>query len=786
MPKPLADALGRYARTDGFWIVLLVLSLLGAEAVGARNAPAYNYDRWDNFEYYTPMIVAAHRALLSLELPTWNPHQHLGESFLSNPQMGTFYPPYTLSLVVVEALELDWKWLCGLIAIAHTAFGAVGSFLLLRHFGARQSLGFIGALGLASAGYLRSGSAVWIFLAPTFGWLPWTLLAAAHLLEGSRRWKHGLAFALGLVAQAYVGHPQILVYVWLAVGLFCLGYAFVANGTLRERVERLGGLALQALGAALLSAVTMLPIFVHTQYTGRKVAMTFENFVRSSVTPKGLLGLLLPVYEAVNGFIVKAPCSLMLHQAGWVVPALVLGTGLWLASERFRTPDRQLGRVAAVFAGVGTLLLLFALGRHGKVYGLTYAIPVWSSFRYPHKFLIVALPCLGIAAALHLELLARGAWLGARSRAAAACAFVLLGLWGFGVGWADVVHAPLVRAGLVSGIMLLALAPLVDRRPARAAMALAGVVSAASMVVVAQTFTPLLIDEPHVPDAELVAPRGPNRVLPVHTSSKHFDIVPRLLYQSATMLGIDSVTGCTTSMAPDWYVSWLPSNSLGILPDKVYRALLPSHFLRSLNVEYITAPKGKSPVRGWLERAGMKLEKSLAAVDLYRVPDPLPRAYFASSVLPFTRDAFRAGLWKNRADVRTAYVERADAPGASAPLPAGVLPSSDGTGQVLSSDWSRAERAAFEVDAPAGGFLVVSMSYDPNFHATVDGLGVPLWRTNALLQGVEVPSGHHRVVLRYENPAFARGLMLGGVGLALLVALAVWRWRRGRPRTRPA
>ena len=770
----LARALRERVSSDGSVIGLLLACLLLAEALGARWAPAYSYDRWDNFEYYTPMIVAAHRTLLSGEVPMWNPHQHLGESFLANPQMGIFYLPYTLTYAAVAALGLKWTWLCNLIAITHTLFGAAGCFLLLRHFGVRRSLAFCGALALASAGYLRTVSAFWIFLAPNFGWLPWMVLCAAHLLEGSRRLRHTLGLVLGLVAQAYVGHPQLLAYLWLTLVSFCAGYALVIDATWRERAARLGWLALLGLGAVLISAVSMLPIFVHSQNTVRKAPMTFEAFVSSNVVREGLLGLLLPMYEAKNGFLVRESCSLMLHQAGWVVPALALGVVLWGRSEWRRGEERRLARTAAVFGAVGVLLLAFAMGRSGHVYSLTYGLPVWSSFRFPHKFLLVALPCLGVAAALGLELLARDRWLGTRARVGVALAFLALAAWGFGFGWADVVARPWARVTLACGFLLVGLAPLVHLRWVRALLGPLAVLSAAMMVALAQTFSPYLIDEPHIPDPSVVPRLGPNRILPVHLDGKRFDVVPRLLYQTATMLGIDSATGCTTSMAPDWYLSWLPSSTKGLMPEASYRELLPSRLLRALNVEFVTAPKGRTPVKSWLQKAGFELYRKLPDVDIYRTDDTLPRAYFASSVAPYTAEAFRNGLIDNHADARAAYVE--DPLGGAFPPP--LAPAGGAEARVSSADFSHPTRVTIDVDAPSGGFLVASISYDFSFHASVDGSAATLYRTNAMLQGVSVPPGRHQVVLTYANAAFARSLWLAALGLALVGGVAGWR-RRG-------
>lgn len=778
-PGALRARLARAAQQDRFWYCLLPLTLLLIELLGALGSAAYSYDHWDNFEFYTPMIAAAHRQLLGGELPLWNPHQHLGESFLANPQMGTFYPPYTLAYAAVSALGLHWKWLCGLIFLPHLWLGAAGGFALLRYLGVRRSLCFIAALGLCSAGYLRTGAAFWIFYAPTFGWLPWTLLGAAGLLDGSRRLRDGALLVAGLTAQAYVGHPQILVYVWLAVGLFCGGQLLLGQLESRQRLRAAGALGLHAACALLLSLLTMWPLFVHSRNTLRKAPMSFEDFIRISVSPQGVLGMLLPGYGIRDGFIVRESVSYMLHQAAWVLPGLLIGGWLWLRIERRRQPvvERLLARRAAVLALAGGVLMVFAMGRYLKVYGWTYGIPVWSSFRYPHKFLCVALPCLGLAAAIGLELLARhgesrasAPRAGLRWRVVAAAGSLLLALAiGLVIGWHGVVTQPLVALGLACGAVTLALTPFVHLPTTRAALAVCGIGSAASMVVLGQTFAPYLIDEPHAPPSARYAPSGEARILPVHVDRSRFDIYPRLLYQSATLLGVDSVTGCTTSMAPEQYLTYLPSNSRGLLPEEVYRELLPSHLLRSLNVRYVTAPLRHQEIDGWLRAAGFQLDRELEKVALYRTDSALPRAYFASEVYPFSEADFRRGLLQNGADVRAAYVE---AGGAS--LPPGAR-----EGSVLHADFSDPNRTLLRVDSRDGGLLVVSASYDADWHASIDGGSTPIFRTNGLLQGLRVPPGRHELVLRYQSASLRQALWLAALGALGFVLLALVRYRRG-------
>jgi hypothetical protein len=758
MPPRRLEALRRIPH-DVLWLGLITLSLLLAEAVAASVALVYGYDRWDNFEYYTPMIAAAHRALASGEFPLWNPHQHLGESFLTNPQMGTFYPPYTLAYLVVTGLHLKVGWLCGIISVSHAIVGAWGCFTLLGQLGVRRSLACVAALGMASGGYLRSVSAVWVFVGPTFAWLPWTLWGAVRLLDGSRRVRDGAAFVVGLTAQAYIGHPQIWVYVWLCVGMCCVAHAFASEAPWRDILRSGTRLAGHAVAAAALGALTMLPVLMQSRNTARKAPVGFRDFVHSSASIESLWGLLLPFYRTTHDFITEEACSFMLHQGAWLLPALGLGGVAWIAAELGGTADRHLARRAVAFILVGGVLLVFALGKNTPIFGLTYAIPVWSSFRWPHKFLIVALPCLGLGGALMLELVARTAltW---RWRIAAVFVCVAVGAVAARHGWADILGQPLGRWGLFAAGLALFAAPFANLRPVRGVLVGSSVASAAVVIALAQSFTPNAFDEPETLDKQAYGWSREYRILPVQRVRSRAHTVERMLFTTATLFGLDSVTGCTTAMAPEWYVSWLKSDALGLLPDATYQQLLPSHFLRSLNVKYVVAPARDRTVEAWLNKGGLVLERRLPHAAHYTVPNALPRVYFASELHEFTADAFWEGLWLNGADIRAGYVE-----GSSGGEHAG-------TGKVLRADFARPARPILEVDSAAGGFVIVSVSFTPEWRAFVDGAESKLLRTNAMLQGLQVPPGRHRIELVYDNPAFRWGMRCAAFGV--LVLLIIW------------
>jgi len=86
-------------------------------------------------------------------------------------------------------------------------------------------------------------------------------------------------------------------------------------------------------------------------------------------------------------------------------------------------------------------------------------------------------------------------------------------------------------------------------------------------------------------------------------------------------------------------------------------------------------------------------------------------------------------------------------------------------------------RLGVHVALPAA-VLSVSRTFDPNWHARLDGKELALSPADGFLTAAEVPKGDHEIVLRYENPAFGAGGALSFASLLFVALLA-------RPVSRP-
>ncbi len=81
-----------------------------------------------------------------------------------------------------------------------------------------------------------------------------------------------------------------------------------------------------------------------------------------------------------------------------------------------------------------------------------------------------------------------------------------------------------------------------------------------------------------------------------------------------------------------------------------------------------------------------------------------------------------------------------------------------------------------QVQAPSPSLIVIAQSYYPAWRAYLDGKRIAMFRANYAFQTVEVPSGTHEVLLRYQDGYFTTGVLLSGLGL--VVCFAIWMLRK--------
>lgn len=110
----------------------------------------------------------------------------------------------------------------------------------------------------------------------------------------------------------------------------------------------------------------------------------------------------------------------------------------------------------------------------------------------------------------------------------------------------------------------------------------------------------------------------------------------------------------------------------------------------------------------------------------------------------------------------------------SAPLTPAAIRSYEGT------------RVVIEADAKAPGLLLLGDQYYPGWEARLDGVPVPIIRSNHIFRGVLVPPGKHEVVFSFRPRSLWLGLAGTVLGLLLTAGLALTdRDGSGGPRPLP-
>lgn len=154
--------------------------------------------------------------LQSGQLPLWRPSELCGIPALGNPQIGVFYPPNLLTLLLGPLFSL------GLRFVACLLFAGLFTYVYCREIGMVFFASLFAALAFMLSGFIAANIyAGHIQHISTLVWLPLCLFFVERL---ARRCRLTDAVGLGvcLTLQFMAGHPEYFLYSSLAVGLYFL------------------------------------------------------------------------------------------------------------------------------------------------------------------------------------------------------------------------------------------------------------------------------------------------------------------------------------------------------------------------------------------------------------------------------------------------------------------------------------------------------------------------------------------------------------------------------------
>ncbi len=720
---------------------------------------------------YVPRYIAVWGNLREGQSPNWWRAFFGGFNTLGAGQSGVLYLP-----------NLVFGWLSAVNAyriwfFAHLWLMAAGWFFWSwRRWNSTLGAGISGVAGVLN-GYVIYHTLFMPFFA-ALALLPWAFLLLDLLVQ--RRDRRSVAmFALVLGGIVICGLPQLLWLLLIVLGVYALTQLLNKAVPLSVWFRVCSGFAI---GVAL-GTVQLLPLFRHSQSSVRP-KLDKEAAFALSASPKHLLTLLFP--NALGG----GNSGL-----GWHSP--------WLGGELQHEVANYLGitflalAVVGVFRlrrsplviGIGTLAvfgLLSALGGRTPVGDLAYhVLPLASRFRAWSRnelWLNIAVAMLAGAGAREVQRSPRRTGL---QIFVAAGSLSLLSL---------LLRAVTnLRGSLVEGVegvasfqlpllllALLGLSVLLIARWSQPAKWLLATVCVVDLVLFSfaspwrsQSLPRDLANSAFSADQPIF---GPVTDQPGGLDRWASDI-PDASRLWPTALGYpgSSVNGYDPLILSDYSdtLGYMAYN--GYLPDpRLWSGGWMPDVLRTTTL--LASGYAGAPAPGWTAYGTFDI------YTLYSYSPRLAESYLVGDVRIGSLDEARAALMDSGTDLtQYAYVDRGTV-NTSLDRFAGIS-RPGASGAVISGAMGDGGSGTWTVFAERPSLFVTSYAWMEGWHATVDGQPVPVARTNALVLGVPVPAGSHRVRLTFTPPGWTAGRNISILALVIVVGLFLsdisrQRWAR--------
>ncbi len=768
------------SRADGgrtaLALVLVALASLAPFASGLLRGHSFYFR--DLAAIFIPVRSFAAQALAHGRLLYWNPLDHEGVPLP--------HPPLSYPFDALQALA-PGPFAVTLLLALHVPLAALALFTLARALGASRLAAAGGGLVYALGGFGLSTVSLYVYV-QGLAWTPLVVLAMLRLGRGGR---HFVWTALAVAVLASTLALEFLIQALVVGAVLGLGASSdPRGGRWRRLLPPAARLAVATVLGLALAAPTLLVMRATAAQGARGAGLPASVTLAHSVHPFTLLQVLVAdlygdmtrpadSWWGVNFFPRGFPYFVSLYLGATVI-ALA-----WTGLRRGVGPRLRL----ALLAG---LALVVCLGRYAGLEPLVGALPLLSAVRYPSKAFLTLQLALALLAALGWDALEHEPRRAGRSLAHAGLllgsALVLLPIalpavlprqaaWFLAAFFPDGMAPPARQAALalisrdaMTGGALallaggLALAVALGRlRPDLTRLALVGLVAAdlircgAGLNPMTRTSFYELSDEMRPLAAEIRSGGGRALVCANATTRGYWQArasrpAGHELWTFAVMLEtfephLNMLHGVPTALGED-HTSLVPVRARPADPEggcSRFEAMLPR--LRQAAVSHVVSLDPIDSPSLWLERVVTPARIAPAAIHVYRLLDPLPRA----SVAP-TEDAAAT------------------------------------SGRILQLR-DESDAVTLDVEAARPSVALLRDTWTPGWTAAVDGRPVPVLRADGLHRAVPVPAGTSRVVFRYRPPGLGAGTRLALAALLLLVALeAATRWwaRRAGARAQSA
>lgn len=211
LPIPSDDLIGLYYPFRDFYA-----------AAYPRGFPFKNFLVTDPVRQQYPWRNLAVSEEKKSQFPLWNPYTHAGMPLLANIQSAVFYPFNAIFLLFPFAFS--WS----VYIILGPLLGGVFFYLYVRNLRLDPIASATGAMAFALSGFMMSWME-WGIITHTLIWLPLLLLSTDNIFAAENNRKKIIwcsIFALSFISMFFAGHIQTFFYAVIVVVLYLLSRWF--------------------------------------------------------------------------------------------------------------------------------------------------------------------------------------------------------------------------------------------------------------------------------------------------------------------------------------------------------------------------------------------------------------------------------------------------------------------------------------------------------------------------------------------------------------------------------
>lgn len=734
----------------------------------------------DRSRWLLPAIAMVRDALSHNELPVWNRYVGLGFATTNDPLYGFGYP-------------LNWLLLFGspsraqsLVAGLHLLMAGGATMALARLLGAGVAGSFVSAVGFALSGVTLSMISAGLLLHAA-ALVPCTVLALSWAFHSQRHWALRVGVAAAVTGAALL---QGEVFVWCmslvvsVVVIVAVPRKYRSATVARESARKRAMVTVTAVFlAVLLGMLMVLPAAMGLSLSERGEAMSRSRAEISSLHPLRALEFIAPGAFLPLGTVDGPRPVVGEPRLGGrnLVDCVYLGAAL--VALALCAPGRKRRRENTLAVGAG-LFFLVALGRHTPVHAVwrTVFFP-FSRMRFPERYMIPVALLVALLAGLGLRRVRGDADALRWPPSVLAVVLVMLAWvvpWALGRGptgdLASSMQQALVSGAVAAFVVAIAVWWMAKRNGAAMVVAVGAVVVDLflSSLRVVDSVPETFLDQPGdgarlvLADARQRSVVAPPRVIwsermfsgfahGLRASELEFLLRRTLMFSTPAMWNIATINPYDVGLPPSWQRVW----------DRFKRA--PWRLLRFTGARWMVyndlveggdslAPRGIKP---WVS-----LDPGVLALQTF----PTSRVFVSHAVRVVQGDHPETELDSavmNDEVVLVASRSRRRVDPAVGPERCEVRE-------------HRATRVVFDCEVTTGAVAVLREQFHPGWSATVDGRPEAVVQANAVMRGVFLAAGRHRIEMVFRAPGLRAGAAVSVVtfaGLLGLVTVGVWRSR---------